>query len=165
MALECVIEETQELIFSIIYTYVKDTSVLDDLAQETYLKAFSAIDSIRNREAIKSWLCSIARNLAINWVQRTKKTRGQDILDLVSSKDIPPEKYLQNKEKREFLTKILSELKGNEREMLVMKYIGDMSYKEIASALGMSVSGVGEKLSRIVHELRNKLGNISGDQI
>lgn len=160
--LEKTILATQNMVYAIIYGYVENHSQTEDLCQETYLKAFSNQNNLKDESKTKSWLCTIARNTAIDWLRKRKEKVNLE-MNSMSVEKKTPETNVEKEERIAFVNRILGELKPADREIIIMRYLGDMSYKEIASALKMSVSAVGEKLSRLLSNLEEKFKPLLGD--
>lgn len=162
LTFENTIQETKDMVYAIIYCYVEDHSLAEDLSQETYLKAFSHIGTLKDKAKTKSWLCTIARNAAIDWLRKKREKINREMVNMsVDSKT--PASNVEKEERIDFVNRILRELKPSDRDIIIMRYLGDMSYKEIAAATRMSVSAVGEKLSRLLSNLEEKFKPLLGD--
>ncbi len=149
-AFENLVKETQNMVYRVIYAHVQDRTVSEDLTQETFLKAWLSLNGLKDPLKLNGWLCSIARHTAIDWVrkQRPQKTLVPHLsADLGEGSD-----DLLIRARR-----VLKELDPYEREMIFLRYQQGLSYKEIAAAMEMSSSGVGEKLFRIRAKMRESI--------
>lgn len=158
------IRKTHNLIFTIIYGYVKNIDKAEDLTQETYLRAFSSLDTLKDLGALKPWLCTIARNLVINWSEKNKIRQASKHI-VAPSCEQSHQTRIEKQEAEHIVNKTLTELAPEDREILVMKYVGKMSYKEIADSLNISTSLVGVRVSRSLQKLRTRLLPFAGDLI
>jgi RNA polymerase sigma-70 factor (ECF subfamily) len=136
----------QRIVYGIALNYTHDHHAAEDVCQETFMKAYTSLGTLRDRSKIKSWLCSIARTTALNWVRERRRNPVLSLehtgLDLAK-----PEKRTDERVKD--VLEVLDTLREDYREIFLMKYLEEMSYKEIADTLGTTVSSVGEKLYRV----------------
>lgn len=77
-AFEVLITEHEQMLYSYLLGLVKNTAVAEDLAQETFVKAFRNLHSLKDPYAFKPWIRTIARNLAIDEFKRRKKEIATD---------------------------------------------------------------------------------------
>nr|WP_206067935.1 RNA polymerase sigma factor [Nonomuraea sp. FMUSA5-5] len=139
-----------------IYLYVAgrlDTQIAEDLAAETFLLAFDRRDRYEpERGDLRPWLFGIATNLIAR--HRRKETRHYKALAKLG-----PEPVVEGHEDRvvtsvaaermqPHLAKALAALSGGERDVLLLVALGQLSYDEVARALGIAVGTVGSRLSR-----------------
>lgn len=131
----------QGLVYSLALSYCRDPHAAEDLAQEVFMQAFRSLDAIRDPAKIKTWLCTVTRNKAIDYLRRRVPTTPIDELPL------------QAPEPREDLwpqvEALLDELREDYRQLILLKYIEGLSYEQIGRILGMTPSAVGEKLHRV----------------
>ena len=78
---DIIYEETKKFVYLSIYTYVKNQMTIDDLMQDTYLKVIENIDKYRIGTNFNSWICTIARNIAINYYHKNKKAPYPQYID------------------------------------------------------------------------------------
>ena len=113
--------ETKNVVYYSILGILKDSSISEDIMQDTYLKMLEKIHTYKPTSNFKSWLVTIARNLAINEFNRRKremKVDGAKNENLFGSVD-------SNSEKELIATELLNILKDEEREIVVMHVLGD----------------------------------------
>lgn len=126
-----------------------------DLAQETVLRALSAVRSFRGEARFQTWLMTIARNVWLNerarhWV---KRERGDDALDRRPGGGEDPVERAARRELEERLEAAVEALPEDQRLALLLCDRDGLSYKEIAEVMG---SPLGTVMSRI-HYARKKL--------
>ena len=150
------------------FNRVSDFQLAEDLAQETFVKAYESLGSLNAPEKFGSWLLVIARHTCMDWLRASK-----DVVSLDGLRDSGHEpvsgsgrENFDRLSDEEVDARILTEvqtLREDYRDIIVMKHIQQLSYKQIGELLGMSVSAVGEKLSRVRQILRKRLtGTIPG---
>jgi RNA polymerase sigma-70 factor (ECF subfamily) len=133
----------------------------EDIVQESFLKAFKAQETFRGSEA-KAWLLSIVRNSAMDFRRRDKSRSAASFQDegrepMDASPD--PERVLLNQSRREQLRRAIANLAPEFREVIVLRELEGLSYKEVASVLGIPMGTVMSRLSRARTLLLNELGS------
>lgn len=164
-ALSTLIEKFSEPIHSFIYSIVGDWNIVEDLAQETFLRMISAIKDYEFRAPLKSWLFRIAVNLCRDHFRR-KKVRSivsfltydsnEEEISIVDDKQNP----LRDLEKKETLHKIEQALKSLPeylRLVFVLRDIQELTYEEIAKTLKWRPGTVKSRLFRARKEIAKYL--------
>ena len=162
-AFERLVREHMNTVLGLAYHYVRDYSIAEDIAQETFVQAFQSMPSLRNGARFKVWLLKIARNKSIDSLRRNPR-----MVSLEENKEVVREILLKADSPRvdqpfafteDDLIDVLEFLRRDYREIFVMKHVDNLSYKEISEILGMTVSAVGEKLYRVRSMIRERLEN------
>lgn len=120
-----------------------DNSLADDIAQETYLKAWLSIETVRDKEKFMAWLYRIAYN---QFVDHTRSRRLADPLD--SAVHVETAEVADAGLRYEDLYRALSALNDKERTAILLFYIDDYPVKDIAGITGSSVDAVKQQLTR-----------------
>jgi RNA polymerase sigma-70 factor (ECF subfamily) len=141
----------------------RDHAEAEDLVQETYLRAFQKIESVRNPNSIKPWMFTILRNTWISRKRHLKRACTEPITDLASIPDTDAdgtnnalsryERHLRH----ELLLRALHRLPLEAREILMLREFDDLSYQEIAGHIGCPVGTVMSRLARARLKLKNLL--------
>jgi RNA polymerase sigma-70 factor, ECF subfamily len=131
----------------------------DEAVQETLLRAHRGMATYRGEGSIKSWLCGIARHVCAHMLETRR--RGRELLELV-----PPEATIDGRGTREardtfearrkarVLRDALDKLKPSEREALVLRYVADLSHREIAVVCGLDEAAARKRISRALERMR-----------
>lgn len=154
-------EETLEQLLleevKLVYKYLKKMGAskedAEDIVQETIYITFKNIDAI-DKNKIKAWLFKVALNNYYNLYNKKKK-QNNDSLNYLEIQKIFYESTEDNvliKEKRMYIEKALDLLKPSYKELLIFKYVMDLSYRDIASILDMKE----EKIKTYLYRARNK---------
>jgi RNA polymerase sigma factor (sigma-70 family) len=138
----------------------------EDVVQEAYLRAFRFFSGFRGGDA-RAWFMRIVRNTCFTWLHRNRPLRDttefdENLLQPDSSVPNPEEVVLQN-ESGTLMRKALEKLPPNFREVLVLRELQGMSYREIADITGLPTGTVMSSLSRARDRFRQVLtGLMSG---
>lgn len=129
---------------------VRSDQDAEDVVQEAYLRAFKFFDGYRGGES-RSWLLTIVRNSCYSWLQRNRARELMDSIDesqeeLVDS--ATPELRLVREADAQMVREALAELPLEFREVMVMREMEELSYKEIAAIAGLPIGTVMSRLAR-----------------
>ena len=147
-AFESLVGKYQNLVCSVAYSILGDVNQSEDVAQETLLVAWSKLDRLEREASFKSWVCSIARNLARNSLRRHRVPADGAGEEVVADQRESVEESLTRGEEQELVWSVLAELPELYREPLVLFYRQEQSVASVAEALDVSVDVVKQRLSR-----------------
>jgi len=130
----------------------------EDIVQESYLRAFTFFDSFRGGDG-RAWLFSIVRNTCYTWL---RKNRAHDLMTefdetLHGTADANPESLQLRRADAESVRDALEKLPAEFREVLVLREMEGLSYKEIADIAGIAIGTVMSRLSRARKRLHDEL--------
>jgi RNA polymerase sigma-70 factor (ECF subfamily) len=139
---------------------VRNDHDAEDIVQDSFLKAYKAQESFRGGEP-KTWMLSIVRNTAMDFLRRYKSspavTLGEQGYE-PEDHSPGPERVLLEQSRREQVRHAISRLAAEFREVIVLREIEGLSYKEIASVLRIPIGTVMSRLSRARNLLLVELG-------
>lgn len=148
-AFDALLTRHKAKLFNYILSLVKDAELADDIFQETFVKVIITIKQNRYNDQGKfsAWLFRIARNLAIDSF-RQERTEGTvstdnsefDILNRQEFSEGTIEDSLIELQIEEDLHRLIEHLPESQKEVLTMRYYGDLSFKEIAEQTGVSIN-------------------------
>ncbi|MCL6446138.1 MAG: RNA polymerase sigma factor [Alicyclobacillus sp.] len=136
---------------------------VDDLVQETFMKALKGIDQYRGGNA-RAWLLAIARNVAIDHLRRLKRVPFADEAAIwhLPSADPSPEDLVAFKDEEQWILRILADMKPNYRDVIICRAFMNMSAEETGQVLNWSRNRVDVTLHRAIKALRASLIKHSG---
>lgn len=138
------------------YWMCRDRVQAEELVQETYLRAWKAIDSLRDADSAKSWLFTIFRREFARQFER-KRLDMQELEDLG---ELPARHAAHDTSTEAFvLRRALADLPEDYREPLLLQVLGGFSCEEIADTLGISASAVMTRLFRARKQMRDLIGD------
>lgn len=152
-------------IFVICKAYVGCPHTAEDLAQETFLRGWNALETLEENQKFGAWLRTIARRGCLDWLKKkTNQTvpfsvvggaieRGEAFADSSQS----PEEEFWNKTDREQLQTSLESLPEEEREVLLLHSSGEWTYAQLAELLEIAVGTVNSRLARAREQVRNRM--------
>lgn len=126
-----------------------------DVVQDTFVKAHRSIERFEGRSQISTWLCQIATHRAIDIGRRKKVRRADSLEEGLVAKPRPgeaPNEHAQAEELKVALEDALGQLSEKHRSVFVLYTVKDLSYKEIAATLEISIGTV---MSRLFYARKN----------
>jgi RNA polymerase sigma-70 factor (ECF subfamily) len=165
-AFDEIVRRYQRRVYSTALRIVRRHDLADDVTQEAFLRAHRALGSYDRGRPFGPWICRIAANLAINHV-RSPEAREEALDEAAferspaAASDSPLDAVLET-EARSVLEDAVGRLPAEQRAVFVLRTFEDLSYKEIALALDLSVGTVMSRLSRAREKLRDALAGYLG---
>ena len=144
------IQANERIIYKVCSFYVSEQSPMEDLYQDTVLNLWKCFPKFRNESSYSTWIYRIALNSCISILRRETKHRRQ--IPLALSEEIVFEPDNMEEEIRE-LYRLIYRLKDLERAIILL-WLEEKSYREIAEITGLSLSNVATKLKRIRESLK-----------
>ena len=155
LSFQLLVERYQVRLFRVVRGYTRDTAEVEDIVQDSLLKAFSKLDTFKHQSSFSTWLQRIAVNTALDFLKKVGRSPVQTVEDpeiLASpggrSSIMAPDARLQAEEIAEITHRVLEELPDIFRSVLVMREFEDRAYQDIADLLGISIGTVESRLHR-----------------
>lgn len=126
----------------------------DEAVQETLLRAHRSMGTYRAEGSVKAWLCGIARHVCVHMLELRRKQR--ELLEVVPTDGEGRDAFLVRRRAR-VVRDALNKLKPTEREALVLRYVSDLSHREIATATNLDEQAARKRISRALARLRSVL--------
>ena len=147
-SLEILIKRHQKSVYTSIYLMVRDRSLAEDIFQETFIKIINTLRTSRYNEEGKfgPWAARIGRNLAIDYIRKMKRdvtitdSQGNDIFSYLRIAEESIEDKIIRNQTEHSLKELVKRLPEEQRQVLIMRHWGDMSFKEIADKTGVSIN-------------------------
>ena len=158
-------------IFSLIYRMVRDRELAEDLAQETFVRAFNAIASYNSSYKFNSWIFKIASNHTINYLRKGKLdtvsifgTSDEGLGDRelqIKSKTENPHEFTERRELGGRIEVAIGELREEYRMAILLYHVEGYSYEEIADIMDIPLGTAKTYLFRARKELKKHLEYLS----
>ena len=139
--------ETQTSVYLSIKTYIREPQVIEDLMQDTYVRAINNISKYKIGTNFKAWISCIARNIAINYYNRERKMEILEVDNPVFAQESEDSK----------LNYYLSFLEGIEKDIVIYHIVLNMKFGEIARIIEMPQSTVFAKYKSAINKIRKSI--------
>lgn len=139
--------ETVKLVRSIIYRY-SSRAPIDDLTQETYIRAWRFREEIAKHQSIKSWIAKIAVNVSYDWGRKTATQNNLQLTEFPDHQDTSV-----HMDQRIFADEILTQIDAESRVMLELLYIQECSVEEASMILSLPVGTIKSRTNRIKEKI------------
>ena len=163
-----IVRRYQRAVYRVAYALTRNASDADDLAQETFVRAWGAIGRFEIGQPLYPWLARICTNLAYS-LFRSRKRRPETPLEPLLEAgqqwgvEDDPAEHTARSERDARLRACFDALASEHQAVLALRAIRDLSYDEIAHALNVPVGTVMSRLSRARADLRRRMQEGSGE--
>lgn len=164
-AFRLIFERYTRPVMRFIFYMVNERALAEDLAQETFVRAYKNFSTLRDEAALSTWLFGIARNVAREALRANRQESQRvefDHLLAVRDEKPSPAGQLLDKELRDVVRHALSKLDEDQRLTFTLKVYEQRSYDEIAQITGFSIPKIRNDLYRARAEMRRRLGRYLG---
>ncbi len=161
------IKRYERQIYSLAYRLTNNPDDAQDLAQEAFSKIYLVIEKYDKSRPFFPWMYKVASNVCYSRLRSNKK-KGQEVsLDkvidfspLVPSRDTQPEEYSEARETQQLVQQAIAELPEKYKVPLVLKYLEELTYKQIAEIMDIPVTTVETRLYRGKILLQKRLNKV-----
>jgi len=164
-AFNALVEKYQNALYHHIRRIVRDRAEIDDLVQESFIKAFSALDSYSSNYAFSTWLYKIATNHGIDFL-RKRRLRTQSIDRPIQTREgemeveLPdttyrPDRHIVEDQRKTLIQEAIDALPPKYNRVIVLRHQHEKSYEEIARELDLPLGTVKAHIFR-AREMLNK---------
>jgi RNA polymerase sigma factor (sigma-70 family) len=161
------IRRYQSKIYTSIYLLVKDEALAEDIFQDTFIKVINTLKAGKYNEEGKflPWVSRIAHNLVIDHFRREKRTPlvsggdDFDIFEVLGNYDESAEDKLVREQTYKDLKSLIYLLPEEQKEVLIMRHFGDLSFKEIADITQVSINTALGRMRYALNNLRKMMQN------
>ncbi|WP_078543106.1 RNA polymerase sigma factor SigW [Litchfieldia alkalitelluris] len=165
-----IVELYKDKVYQISYRMVGNSHEAEDISQEAFLRAYINIHSYDINKKFSTWLFRIATNLSIDRLRKKKPdyyldaevagAEGLTLYSQVAADVIQPDEKLESLELQETIQHAILQLPAKYRSVIVLKYIEELSLKEIGDILDLPVGTVKTRIHRAREALRHQLRNV-----
>ncbi len=160
-AFATLVRKYQKRIHALAWRKTGDYHIAEEITQDTFLKVYRKLSTLKNPKQFDGWLYVIANRLCWNWIKRNEpKTQS---LEETPEEEIEQSFFSQHESEqrkmetisryREIVRKLLLKLPESERTVLTLHYLGEMNVNDIGKFLGVSANTIKSRL----HRARNRL--------
>lgn len=165
-AFDELVRRYKDRVYNVVYRFLGNHEDAQDVAQEVFVRAYKSLNQFEGRAKVYTWLYSIAANLSRNRLRDTNRkgrNRGtsfearEEAGRVTADGNASPRDQVQAAELEEVLQACLDELPDHYRITFVLRTFEDLSYDEIADAMGVTLGTVKSRLNQARRMLRDRL--------
>ena len=163
-AFSVLVRKYQKSVHALAWRKIGDFHIAEDITQETFLKAYQKLSTLKEPQSFAGWLYVIAANYCSTW--HRKKRLWTQSLENTNSAALERTTYsgyivaenerVAMETKREVVKKLFAKLQESERTVITLYYLGEMNYEEISKFLGVSVGTVKTRIYRARQRLKKE---------
>lgn len=160
-ALGVLFERYRDRVYRTALVIVRDPAVAEDILQDCFLKVYANARRIDTSRPLAPWLYRVTVNLSYTWLSRGKNNRTpiDSVVDLlVSPMKHAPDRLTEQTELRQNVRKAINALSIDQRVVVVLYYLNNLSLQDIAEILDLPIGTVKSRLYYARENLRSKLG-------
>jgi RNA polymerase sigma-70 factor (ECF subfamily) len=172
-AFRALVVQYRRRVFGVALRMLGDAAEADDLAQDVFVTLFRSLKGFRAESRLSTWIYRVTRNHCLNRIKyldrRGRRStvsstgeEGQDVLERVRSADPGPGRLAQASEGTRRLEEALRALPVDQREVVVLREVEELSYEEIMAVTGLAEGTVKSRLHRARAALVAALPELAG---
>lgn len=160
-------------LYRIIRSYINDEAEIEDLMQDSYVKAFTKLYQFKFESSFSTWLIRIGINQSLARLREKGKLfhineqasqSSNSIFEIPDGKQLNPHDKMIRNETKQLLENIIDSLDQKYKTVYVLKEVEEMSLKEISAVLDLSVANVKVRLHRAKEMLKQKLFEVTNQK-
>ena len=163
-AFSTLVKKYQKSVHALAWRKIGDFHIAEDITQDTFLKAYQKLSTLKEPQSFASWLYVITANQCKAWLR--KKQSWVQSLENTSSAQVEKATYsgyiieenerVTEETQREVVKKLLAKLQESDRTVITLHYLGGMTYEEISNFLGVSEATIRNRLYRARRRLKKE---------
>ena len=163
-AFSTLVRKYQQSVHALAWRKIGDFHIAEDITQDTFLKAYQRLSTLKEPQSFASWLYVITANQCKAWLRKNRA--WMQALEDTSSAQLEKATYseyiiaeneqMTTETQREVVRKLLAKLQESDRTVITLYYLGGMTYEEISEFLGVSEAAIRNRLYRARHRLKKE---------
>ncbi len=171
-AFEELVEIYQNKVYALSYRYMGNEDDANDMAQESFIKAYRSLKSFKGDSSFGTWIYRITTNVCLDEIRRRKRRvvplsldeplatlDGSEVEKEIADSSLTADRIYEQKEFSQYLQKLLDEMKPDHKTAIILRDVMELSYEEIAVVLNCSIGTVKSRINRARSILQKKLGD------
>lgn len=142
----------QDLVYTVAIRMLKVKEEAEEVAQDSFIKAYEALESYRGESKFSSWLYSIAYRKALDRIRKNKRSQTMELLEEITPNQAADVEHalaaLEAAERKQYIQRCIAALPEQEAALVTFYYFEELSVKEIAAITDLSVDNIKVKLYR-----------------
>ncbi len=137
------VDRYKSMVYNIAYRMLGDADAANDMAQESFISAYTALKDFKRGSKFSSWLYRIVVNKCRDYLRSGRETvHVEEIAEIRASSAITPEQAVSSRQTGDIIQKALSALPAEYREVIILKHIEELDYREIAEILDVRMNAL-----------------------
>ena len=162
-AFSTLVQKHQKSVHALVWRKIGDFHIAEEITQDTFLRVYKSLATLKDPNLFAGWLYVIANRLCINWseknntvIQSLEDTPIEEIEESTYTRYLSEQREVEASDYHcEIVQKLLQKLPESERTVVTLYYLGEMTAKEIAKFLGVSVNTIKSRIRRARARLQN----------
>lgn len=159
-AFSVLVERYKDLIFTLTIRMIKNREEAEEVAQDTFIKAFKSLDKYKGDSKFSTWIYRIAYNSSLDRIKKNKKFVNNVTIDAFTEHNVKTIEnafdQLETKERKETIKQCIDKLPSEDSFLLTLYYFEEQSLEEISKVVGINANNIKVKIFRA----RKKLATI-----
>lgn len=151
-AFSSLVERYQSLVYTIVFRMVRNKEEAEEIAQDTFIKAYKSLSKYRGEAKFSTWLYTIAYRKSLDAIKKNKRFVATELIEEVSEGEVgvvnDALSYLQDIERKEIISNSILKLPEEESAIITLYYFEEKSIKEIKEIVGLTEDNIKIKLYR-----------------
>jgi RNA polymerase sigma-70 factor (ECF subfamily) len=156
-------------VFNTVISYLQNQEDAEEVTQDVFIEIYRSLSKFKGNSSLSTWIYRIAVNKSIDFLRKKKSKKSLGFFGKLFFDDIPsaskhelknfdhPGALLEQKENSRLLFKLINDLKANQKTVIILFYIEELSQKQIAEIMGISTKAVELLVRRAKLKLKEKL--------
>ena len=165
-AFSILVEKYRKSVHTLAWKNIHDFHYAEEIAQDTFLRVYRKLPTLKDHNQFAGWLHAITTRLCIDWIRKQKSvmqsledTRQEDIEESSYTQHMLEQRVIERTEcYNELVQELMDKLPENERKVITLYYLQEMSTKEIGEFMGISVNTITSRLQRARKRLQTDQG-------
>lgn len=162
--LQEMVEKYGNMVYRLAWRWTGSREQAEDITQETFLRAFTHLDSYDRGRPPGPWLCRIALNLCRNRSRDCREIPVDSLTEEMAAPQPGPEQRYLEREREQEILRAVHRLPQMYREVILLKHVSGLSYAEISAVLDLEINLVKNRLYRGRLMLRKALQRLASDE-
>ena len=165
-AFSILVEKYRKSVHTLAWKNIHDFHYAEEIVQDTFLRVYKKLPTLKDHNQFAGWLHAITTRLCIDWIRKQKSvmqsledTRQEDIEESSYTQHMLEQRVIERTEcYNELVQELMDKLSENERKVITLYYLQEMSTKEIGEFMGISVNTITSRLQRARKRLQTDQG-------
>lgn len=171
---EILVRRNNQKLYRIVKSYLKDEAEIEDIMQNSYIKAYTKLYQFKLESSFSTWLIRIGINESLARLKEKGKLyhlneqsdnlMSNTVLEIPDNKQLNPQDKMIRNEAKQLLENAIDSLELKYKTVYILKEVEEMSLKEISIALDLTVANIKVRLHRSKEMLKEKLYEVANDK-